>query len=112
MCEGRPRISLEDRLAVIAKTFAQAYFGHAPTSAAIWGELERYCEAFVAGDAIPRSQALQRQLCGVLDNHALNAFPVSRKQRCAAVEWTARLLERHRLEIGARVCFVYESVRC
>ena len=114
MCDdGRPKISLEDRLSVIAGTFAQAYFGHAPTSAAIWSELERYCDALLAADdSISRSQLLQRQLCGVVDDHPLNAFPVSRRQRFAAVEWTARLLHRQSLEIGARVCFVYESLRC
>ena len=115
MCDdGRPKISLGDRLSAIEGTFAQAYFGHAPTSAAIWSELERYCDALLAAafDSETRSQALQKRLCGVLDNHPLNAFPVSPKQRCTVVKWTARLLERQRLEIGARVCFVYESLRC
>ena len=114
MCDdGRPKISLEDRLSAIAGTFAQAYFGHAPTSAAIWSELERYCDALLAAadEATPRSQLLQGRFCGVLDDHPLNAFPVSRRQRLAAVEWMARLLERHRLQICARVCFAYESLR-
>ena len=114
MCDdGRPRISLEDRLSVIAGTFAQAYFGHAPTSAAIWSELENYCDALLAAaaaadDATSRSQLLQGQFCGVLDDHPLNAFPVSRRQRYAAVEWMIRLLGRHGLQIDARVCFAYE----
>ena len=114
MCDdGRPKISLEDRLSAIAGTFAQAYFGHAPTSAAIWSELERYCDALLAAtdEAAPRSELLQGRFCGVLDDHPLNAFPVSRRQRRAAVEWMTRLLECHGLEIGARVCFAYESLR-
>ena len=110
MCDdGRPKISLEDRLSSIAGTFAQAYFGHAPTSAAIWSELERYCDALLAAtdeEAATRSELLQGRFCGVLDEHPLNAFPVSRRQRLAAAEWMARLLERHGLETGARVCFV------
>ena len=114
MCDdGRPKISLEDRLSAIAGTFAQAYFGHAPTSAAIWSELERYCDALLAAtdETAARSELLQGRFCGVLDGHPLNAFPVSRRQRLAAVEWMARLLERHGLETGARVCFAYESLR-
>ena len=115
MCDdGRPKISLEDRLSSIAGTFAQAYFGHAPTSAAIWSELERYCDALLAAtdEAPSRSELLQGRFCGVLDEHPLNAFPVSRRQKLAAVEWMIRLLERHGLETGARVCFAYVMRVC
>ena len=114
MCDdGRPKISLEDRLSSIAGTFAQAYFGHAPTSAAIWSELERYCDALLAAtdEAPSRSELLQGRFCGVLDEHPLNAFPVSRRQRRAALEWMTQLLVCHGLETGARVCFAYDSLR-
>ena len=79
MCDARPTISVEERLSVISKTFAQSYFGHAPTSVAIWAELERYCDAFLADkDGARRSDALQEALCGVLlGDHPLSAFPVS-----------------------------------
>ena len=84
MCDARPTISVEERLSVISATLAQSYFGHAPTSAAVWAELERYCDAFLAdngsAEEARRSDALQEALCGVLlGNHPLSAFPVSQE---------------------------------
>ena len=88
-------ITLADRKGILSRSFAQAYFGHVSTAnQPLWDDLLSQCDSFLASYQVEHGEQRTEacvELCSifrnVIQNHELNRFPVSEKQRSEALAW-------------------------
>ena len=84
---------------MICHAFAQAYFGHVSTTMAPWGELDTFCDNYLASSGAD-SVLLQNNLLNIMKNHELNAYPVSDKLKATVLDWLKRVLDRNDIEMA------------